>query len=111
QAGTYASGEIVAYRIPAGEPAAGYQVIHRIVGGDASAGFLMRGDNTNGPDQWHPKAGDVLGRELFFIPGAARLLLLLRNPLLLGSLAAAFVTAWLLLPGTRPGAPVVRPAV
>jgi len=102
---TYRQGDIVAYKIPAGEPAAGFQVIHRIIGGDAAQGFLMRGDNTNGPDQWHPQPSDVLGRELVFIPGAARLLLLMRNPLLLGALAAAFVTAWIMLPGARPRRP------
>jgi signal peptidase I len=100
-ADSYSVGEIVAYEIPAGQPAAGFQVIHRIVGGDAQSGFDMRGDNTNGLDQWHPRSGDVIGRAMLVLPGASSVLLLLRNPLLLGSLAAAFAVAWLMEPVRR----------
>ena len=58
---SYRRGEIVVYRVPAGEPAAGDRVIHRIVGGSADKGFVMKGDNKTGVDPWRPKAGDVVG--------------------------------------------------
>ncbi len=96
RAESYVVGDVVAYRIPEGQPASGFQVIHRIVGGDAEGGFVMRGDNTNGPDQWHPGRVDVLGRELVRLPALAQLLMVLRHPLVLAGLAGAFATGWLL---------------
>jgi signal peptidase I len=96
RAENYVAGDIVAYRIPEGQPASGFQVIHRIVGGDAERGFIMRGDNTNGPDQWHPTQVDILGRELVRLPAVAQLLMILRNPLVLAGLAGVLAAAWLL---------------
>jgi signal peptidase I len=93
---SYVSGDIVAYRIPEGQPASGFQVIHRIVGGDAERGFVMRGDNTNGPDQWHPARVDILGRQLVRLPAVAQVLMILRHPLVLAGLAGILATMWLL---------------
>lgn len=101
----YHVGEVVAYRVPEGDPMAGAQVIHRIVGGDAVHGFVVEGDNRTAPDIWRPTAHDVVGVELLRIPHALVVLRWLRSPLLLGMLAAAFVFAKVLTGGGRGGTP------
>ena len=60
----YRVGEVIAYRVPKGDPMAGSQVIHRIVGGDGTRGFVVKGDNRTAPDVWHPRDGDVVGAKL-----------------------------------------------
>jgi signal peptidase len=77
----YHHGEVVVYRVPAGEPAAGDRVIHRIIGGSAATGFVMKGDNKDGVDPWRPKPEDIIGKERLRIPNAGDGLLFLRTPL------------------------------
>ena len=62
----YGVGDIVAYRIPKGNPGAGHLVIHRIIG-HSHGGFLMQGINRTTPDAFYPKPSDVLGRYRFLI--------------------------------------------
>jgi len=95
-ASSYHRGEVVAYRIPDGDPASGLNVIHRITGGSGEAGFIMRGDNTNATDLWRPRTDDILGTPVFVIPGAMPVLLFLRSPIIIASLAAA-LSIYLLL--------------
>ena len=78
---SYQKGDIVAFRVEGGI------VIHRIVGGSAEEGFVMQGDNKNAPDVWRPTADDVVGGLWFRVPGGGQFLALLRQPLILGSLA------------------------
>jgi signal peptidase len=98
QAGAYRLGDVVAFRVPDGDPGAGGIVIHRIVGGSAAAGFVVRGDNKGTPDSWRPTDEDVVGKLWFTIPGGARHLGLIRDPALFGS-AAAGLTVFLVLAG------------
>jgi signal peptidase len=93
---TYSVGDIIAYRVPKGDPMAGAQVIHRIIGGDARRGFLVQGDNRTAPDVWRPRQADVVGAAHVRIPQAAIALRYLRSPLLLGLLAASFVFVYAL---------------
>lgn len=102
---SYAVGDPVAYRVPDGDIGAGKLVIHRIVGGDAAAGFELQGDNNDALDPWHPRQSDVAGSVRVAIPSIGRILGFLRDPVTLGALASAGVTAWLLL---STGAPRVR---
>src|SRR5919199_1700391 len=51
----YHRGQVIAYRVPKGDPMAGAQVIHRIIGGNAKHGFVVQGDNRTAPDVWRPK--------------------------------------------------------
>jgi signal peptidase I len=90
---SYRIGQVVAYRIPKGDPMAGAQVIHRIVGGDGMHGFLMQGDNRTAPDVWRPKATDVVGAKEPRIPHALIVLRFLHAPFVLALLAACFVFA------------------
>ncbi len=91
----YHAGEVVAYRVPKGQPGAGFVVIHRIVGGNGRTGWIVKGDNRTSPDRWRPTDGDVLGAKLLRIPDAWLLLRFLRTPLFLALLAGFGVLFWI----------------
>jgi len=93
----YHVGEVIAYRVPKGDPMAGSQVIHRIVGGDAEHGFVVQGDNRTAPDVWRPKPADIVGAKVMRFPNAVVVLQFLRSPLSLALMAAAFVFVRMLL--------------
>ena len=95
---SYAVGDVVVYRVPAGEPAAGSLIIHRIVGGDARSGYIVRGDNRQGQDPWQPTSRDVVGRMRVDVPAVGRLVVLLRQPFGIALLAA--LTTFLVALGT-----------
>jgi signal peptidase len=101
---TYDVGDVVAYRIPPGQPGAGVLVIHRIVGGSASSGYITQGDNRDGRDPWRPRPRDVVGAEGVSVPRLGLALVYLRTPLGLAALAG-IVTALLILGGPTNGAP------
>jgi signal peptidase len=88
---SYHVGQLIAYRVPKGDPLAGAQVIHRIIGGDAKHGFIVKGDNRSAPDVWRPKPGDIVGAKALRVPNAIVVLQFFRSPLLLALLAACFV--------------------
>jgi signal peptidase I len=102
-------GDIVAYRIPDGNPGAGDNVIHRIVGGAANTGFIVRGDNTSAPDIWRPRPSEIVGAAWLIVPNGALPLLFLRSPIVIASLAAAFAT-YLVLGLIAPAPPRGAPA-
>jgi signal peptidase I len=89
RADTYGRGDVVAFRVPQGEPAAGGLVIHRIVGGSRVDGFVMQGDNKPRPDSWRPRQTDLVGALWLVIPGAGPILTQLRNPAVFAAVAAA----------------------
>ena len=91
---TYRVGDVIAYRVPKGDPMAGFQVIHRIVGGNAWQGFIVQGDNRTAPDVWRPKPQDIVGAKMLRMPYGVNVLQLLRSPLLLALLAGSFVFAY-----------------
>jgi len=86
---SYGMGDIVAYRVPAGDVGAGLTVIHRIVGGSASQGFVTKGDNNADADEWHPKGSDIEGAPWIVLKQGGRILAFLHAPVPLGALAAA----------------------
>jgi signal peptidase len=93
---TYEVGQVVAYRVPAGEIGAGHVVIHRIVGGDATHGFTMQGDHNTAPDPWHPRQAEMVGIASFRVANAGRLIALVQQPVIMGGLASAIVVTVLL---------------
>jgi signal peptidase I len=107
----YAFGDVVAYHVPDGFPGAGDLVIHRIVGGSADVGYVMRGDNTNGPDIWRPRPAEIAGSLWFMFPDVGAAILFLRSPIVIASFAAALTTYAVLgvLSAPRPVGPS-RPA-
>ena len=87
----YHVGEVIAYRVPKGDPMAGVQVIHRIIGGDAVHGFVVQGDNRTAPDSGGRSPTNIVGAKLVRIPYGSVVIQNLRSPLMLGLLAASFV--------------------
>jgi signal peptidase I len=96
----YDVGDVIAYRIPDGEPGAGVLVIHRIVGGSAGAGYITQGDNREGRDPWRPRPHDVVGTEAVSVPRVGLGLAHVRTPLGLAVLAGV-VTGLLVLGGSN----------
>lgn len=94
----YAVGDIVTFRVPAGEFGAGAHVIHRIVGGDGTTGFITQGDNKPLIDPWRPKTSDVVGKSWVRVPGAAARFQQLGQPVPLGALCAGLTVFVMLLP-------------
>lgn len=90
-AARYGTGDIVAYRVPAGEIGAGHLVIHRITGGDGEAGYLLRGDNNQSVDPWTPHLGDIAGSAWFAVPAIGRLMNAVHEPAIAGALAVAIL--------------------
>jgi signal peptidase I len=97
---SYRVGDVVAYRVPAGEPASGRIVIHRVRGGSARTGYIMRGDNRRTDDLWRPRPKDIVGTKRFVAPGAGRAAAMVLSPLGLG-LMCGIATVVLLLPARR----------
>lgn len=109
---SYEIGDVVAYRVPEGNPGAGQNVIHRIIGGGPGDGFIVRGDNTSGPDIWRPRPSEIAGAAWLTLADAALPLLWLRSPLVIASIAAGFA-AYVVLGLLEPRQPRnrTRPAV
>lgn len=86
----YNRGDVVAFRVGGefNDPAI---VIHRIVGGNGAHGFVTRGDNRDRTDPWSPKNANVVGRALFSVPFAGRIVDVVRQPWTLALLGAAAV--------------------
>ena len=84
----YATGDVLVYAVPEGEPGEGVLIIHRVVGGDARSGYVLRGDNRENDDPWRPTPDEVRGSAVFDIPKVGLVLGLIASPLGLGLLAA-----------------------
>ena len=93
----YGIGDVVAYRVPAGDIGAGHLVVHRIAGGDAATGFLMQGDGNPSVDPWTPRTGDIAGRAWVLLPGAGRLFTFAHQPAVVAAIAVALFMAFLVL--------------
>jgi signal peptidase I len=102
---SYSPGDVVAFRVPEGEPGAGAMVIHRIVGGSARSGFRMQGDNKALADLWRPHDSDIVGRPWLAIPRAGRVVTTLGSPLGAGTAAGLLVFLYV-LSGGAPRSPV-----
>jgi signal peptidase len=100
---SYHVGDVVAYRIPAGETGAGAKIIHRIVGGNGKTGFVTRGDHNSYTDYyWHPRTKDVLGKVWFHVPVVAGLLGKLHQPGVLAAVVALVTFGVIAWPSKRP---------
>jgi signal peptidase I len=91
----YKDGDVIAYRVPAGEFGEGNIIIHRVIGRD-ERGYVTQGDNRTGKDSWRPNEGDILGRTKVHLPGLGRHLETLRSPLILAGVAGVFAIYFVL---------------
>ena len=105
----YAIGDLVAFRVPAGEPGEGAAVIHRILGREGEV-FTTQGDNSDQPDTWHPTAQDILGQMRFSLPGGGRLVEWFRQPVILGAIAGLLGMSFVLA-GGKPAEQMRQPKV
>jgi len=96
---SYRVGEVIAYRVPAGQVGAGHVVIHRIVGGNGSTGWKMKGDNRTAADLWQPTNHDVVGAKQFRIPDAWFVLRIFHMPVLLALFAGFAAFFWIAFGG------------
>jgi signal peptidase len=94
---TIGPGDVIVYRVPAGEPGEGRHVIHRVTGGDAATGWTTRGDNRDTPDIWRPGDADVVGTVVALVPQGGTWVLRALSPAGLGAVVAA-LAAWVLWP-------------
>ena len=111
RAGSYRIGDVIAYRVAADDIGAGHVVIHRLVGGDGSTGWDVQGDNNDAPDPWRPTDHDIVGASWLVIPGAGQAIAWIHQPVILASLAAAFVVAFIVWRPSESGARVARKTV
>jgi signal peptidase I len=102
RADAYEVGDVIAFRLPDGDPEVRGLVIHRITGGTAEDGFVTQGDNRTGQDPWRPRPDDIVGSVWFTASGAGSYLAALREPLVMAPLAAG-VTVFLVLIGGGSG--------
>lgn len=100
---SYRIGDVIAYRVPDGDPGAGALVIHRVVGGSDAAGYLTKGDNREGLDLWRPRRDDVVGSVSITVPRAGLLFASMRTPL--GLAAFAGIAVFLFVSAGRTRAP------
>ncbi|HXH88186.1 MAG TPA: signal peptidase I [Gaiellaceae bacterium] len=99
--GSYRLGDVVAFRVPQGEPGAGSVVIHRVVGGTAQDGYVTQGDNRDGRDPWRPVTADVVGEMALHVPKLGRIPAFLASPI--GVALGAALVLFLLV--ARTGSP------
>lgn len=93
QQNDYRVGDVVAYH----NRKLGVVVMHRIVARDGDR-YVFKGDNNGFLDTYHPVAGDLVGKEWVYWPGAGRALKSLRSPgtfaLVIGLLGGFAATAY-----------------
>lgn len=89
-------GDVVLYQVPVVPP--GGNIVHRIVGGDEASGWVVQGDNKPEADPWVVPPRNVLGRQVFAIPGVGAILTKVQgstvSALLIGFLTVLTVIMW-----------------
>lgn len=92
--GHYAPGQIVVFRVPDNEPGAGAMIVHRLVAHQLNGTSVFKGDNNRGPDSFHPRDVDIVGRRVFLVPVLGQALLRATNPLWMAIAVGVFTAIW-----------------
>lgn len=100
----YHVGDVVAYRVPDGELGEGHLIIHRLIAQQGNR-WIVQGDNNNAVDPWMPAAADIVGTTWLRVPAAGRALAVIRQPAILGAIAAALVVMAMLWKPPKQPAP------
>ena len=106
----YGIGDVIAYRVPAGEVGEGHVVIHRIIGGDEANGFVVQGDNNSFKDPWMPRPDDIAGKVWLALPGFGRVIAFVQQPVIAAGLAMSVAITIMLARPPAPARPRTQPA-
>ncbi|MFZ4720338.1 MAG: signal peptidase I [Ilumatobacteraceae bacterium] len=93
-------GDVVVFKIPDGQPGHGSYVVHRILAVRDDGTFMTKGDNRDLPDPFTFTADDIVGRPMWTLPQAGRLVMLFANPWFVGG-AIGGIALLLLMPWIR----------
>lgn len=89
---TYEIGDIVSYGTEKYSDFGGRTIVHRIIK-ETNEGFIIQGDNNPKPDPGVIAPSAIRGEVVVFTPFLGYVLVLLRNPLVMGVLAVAMMMA------------------
>lgn len=99
--GKYAVGEVIAYHPAHGGEESAQVVIHRIIGGNAESGFIVRGDNNDFDDPWHPRPNQIVGELWLHVPNVGTAIAAMGDPLLAATSFAALTVFVVIVGGGR----------
>lgn len=99
--GAYEVGDVVAFRVAVGARGRGGAVIHRIDSIGPDGAYTTKGDNRERADQWPLRSDDVIGSQALHVPGGGRVLMLLREPMVLAITSGLLVVALLAMPPAK----------
>ena len=89
---TYEIGDVVSYSTEKYSDFGGRTIVHRIIK-ETNEGFIIKGDNNPKPDPGVIPPSAVRGEVVAFTPFLGYVLVLVRNPLVIGVLAVAMLMA------------------
>jgi len=89
---TYEIGDVVSYSTEKYSDFGGRTIVHRIIK-ETNEGFIIKGDNNPKPDPGVIPPSAVRGEVVAFTPFLGYVLVLVRNPLVMGVLAVAMLMA------------------
>ena len=89
---TYEIGDVVSYSTEKYSDFGGRTIVHRIIK-ETNEGFIIKGDNNPKPDPGVIPPSAVRGEVVAFTPFLGYVLVLIRNPLVMGVLAVAMLMA------------------
>ena len=89
---TYEIGDVVSYSTEKYSDFGGRTIVHRIIK-ETNEGFIIKGDNNPKPDPGVIPPSAVRGEVVAFTPFLGSVLVLVRNPLVMGVLAVAMLMA------------------
>ncbi|MGQ0791212.1 MAG: signal peptidase I [Nitrosopumilaceae archaeon] len=89
---TYEIGDIVSYSTEKFSDFGGRTIVHRIIK-ETNEGFIIKGDNNPKPDPGVIAPSAIRGEVVLFTPFLGYVLVLLRNPLVMGVLAVVMLMA------------------
>ena len=89
---SYEIGDVVSYSTEKYSDFGGRTIVHRIIK-ETNEGFIIKGDNNPKPDPGTISPSAIRGEVVLFTPFLGYVLVLLRNPLVMGVLAVAMMMA------------------